>query len=52
MTVEVPTWTPQKQSLAREVEDLRTTQKDTARRLADALEQGRRVDMDFETIGQ
>ena len=45
--IPVSSWTPQKQHLAREVEDLRTTQKDTARRLADALEHGRRVERDL-----
>ena len=43
----VSSWTPQKQNLAREVEDLRTTQKDTARRLADALEHGERMERDL-----
>ena len=43
----VSSWTPQKQNLAREVEDLRATQKDTARRLADALEHGKWLERDL-----
>ena len=40
-------WTPQKQSLAREVEDLRATQKDMARKLASALDQWKRMESDL-----
>ena len=45
-----PAWTPHKQSLARAVEDLRATQKDTARRLADALGHGHRMEMELRRV--
>ena len=47
MATDSPSWTPQKQSLAKEVEDLRSMQKDTARRLADALDHGHRMELDL-----